>query len=229
MWCKCLISFLPGQKMMKDLEKASMLEGVTEVTPELSSQTKQMPEMTEEEKTRIVEEFKAANLKKIKTSVMKDGVLSPFKESLEQLVLLKKELIEKKDAANEISLNIKNKINNLSKNSAVQINQKELVGADKSVKEYLDLLQNVANEVETELTKYSMLLPDKSPEEVTVWKTEPDDFEQYIQGLTKIIKKYAKNVRKDIAISFSRYCFGFEEQLKRISYIEAYLAAKEKK
>lgn len=215
--------------MIKDLEKKPISDGATEVTAELSSQQKQMPEMTEEEKARIVEEFKTANLKKIKTSAVKDVVLAAFKESLEQLVQLKKELIEKKDAASEISLNIKSKINNLSKNSAIQINQREIADADKSVKDYLDLLQNLANEVDGELTKNSMLLPDKCPDEVTVWKTEPDDFDQYMQGLTKIIKKYSKNVRKDIAISFSRFCFGFQEQLKRINYIEAYLAAKEKK
>lgn len=215
--------------MIKDLEKKPISDGATEVTAELSSQQKQMPEMTEEEKARIVEEFKTANLKKIKTSAVKDVVLASFKASLEQLVQLKKELIEKKDAASEISLNIKSKINNLSKNSAIQINQREIADADKSVKDYLDLLQNLANEVDGELTKYSMLLPDKCPDEVTVWKTEPDDFDQYIQGLTKIIKKYSKNVRKDIAISFSRFCFGFQEQLKRINYIEAYLATKEKK
>jgi len=189
------------------------------------NQPEHVPTAEEQEKMdKIVQQFREENLKKIKVSPVSEALKNEFNEAVESLEFLKKEVLGKKEDAQNLSIAIKARVDSLLKYEEVNINQREYLEAEKSVTKYLDLLQSIVDEVSGEISRYAMLFPtDGQLDEITVWKNDPSDFSEYVEYAVKNIRKYAKSVRKNLVVSYSRYSFGFESQLKKISYLESVL------
>jgi len=121
------------------------------------------------------------------------------------------------------SIFIKDKVASLVTSGKVQIHQDEYKKSEESVTQYAGLLDNIMVEIDSEISYFGLFLGEELPGQVVAWMSEPDDFIAYIKEKVRFIKKYVKSIRKDLNISFSRYNFGFQAQIKRILQVEVYV------
>ena len=117
----------------------------------------------------------------------------------------------------------------MSESKKVRIDKAEFERSEKSAHSYTQLLDGIINELSGEIAYYNVFISDDAPpiEKIPVPIQAPDKIEDYLELQMNGVKRYLKNVKRDIAISFSRYTFGFDEQLKHLTYVESYIKSKE--
>ena len=148
---------------------------------------------------------------------------SLISEILLSLSQLGDEVLLKRDEAVKQSQDIKAKVGLLVESGKVHINQDEYHKSEESVIQYAGLLENIVNEITGEIAFFGLFATNSAPKHVVVWNEDPDNFLEFIKVKVRFIKKYVKSIRKDLNISFSRYNFGFQAQIKRILQVEAYI------
>ena len=134
-------------------------------------------------------------------------------EGIEHLFLLKKEIEQKKDLLSRLSTQVIEKARSLIPEKNFAVNEGDLDQSHKSISEYLDLLEKIHQEILIEIAYFLELFQN---DDTTPHQEAPLGLILKIKG----IKKYTKQIRKDLLVSFSRYQFGFTAQAKRLDYIE---------
>jgi hypothetical protein len=140
--------------------------------------------------------------------------------AVQALAELKVEIESKKTGALEKKNFIKDKIASLRDSGKVNIDENEFKKSEGSVEHFVQLLDKMMHEVDNDGAFYVSLLSDKQPETMYAFNFEPDDFQKLITRRIQSIKKYVKDAKRDLSISYSRYCFGFETQIRQITYVE---------
>ena len=172
----------------------------------------------------LLKELDAVRKKILLIEPISQEIKTKFHEVLESLVALKDEILNKQKEALRRNALIKEKVDLLVLSGKVQVNEEEYQNSEISVKQYATLLQNIIGDIEQELSSSSALISDQVPSHLIVFKYESDSFSEYMQEKIKALKKYIKKIHKDLTISDSRYHFGFDAQMKRITYFEHFVA-----
>lgn len=201
-------------------EEAEIQELLVEDSLELNRREKNL---SAEEYQQFLDSLVAMNKKIIAVKPLETAEGLLVKEVIHCLSDLKSEVLQKRDEALRQSLFIKEKVNLLVNSGKVQIQQDEYRKSEESVNQYAGLLDNIVAEIDSEVNFFQLFLSESLPAQVVAWASEPDDFFAYVKEKTKFIKKYVKSIRKDLNVSFSRYNFGFQAQIKRILHVEAYI------
>ncbi len=139
---------------------------------------------------------------------------------------LKNEIAQKKDGALEKRQLIREKVMALCESGKVNVDQSEFDKSDISVHEFVGLLDRMIEEVDADYLFYNDLLSDAPPATMLVFKVEHGTFEEIIKQRIEMIKRYVKTAKRDLAVSYSRYCYGFEAQIRQILYVEQVLIRK---
>jgi hypothetical protein len=152
-----------------------------------------------------------------------------LKKIIEELVLMRLDIFNKKVEIVTKQTVIKEKIAILAESKKVRIDKAEFERSEKSAHSYTHLLDGIINELSGEIAYYNVFVSDDAPpiDKIPVPLQAPDRIEDYLEVQMNGIKRYLKNVKRDIAISFSRYTYGFDEQLKHLTYVESYIKSKE--
>ncbi len=152
-----------------------------------------------------------------------------LKKVVEELALMRLDIFNKKVEIITKQKLIKEKITFLSESKKVRIDKAEFERSEKSAQSYTHLLDGIINELSGEIAYYNVFVSDEAPpmDKVVVPLQAPDKIEDYLELQMNGVKRYLKNVKRDIAISFSRYTFGFDEQLKHLTIVEAYIKSKQ--
>ena len=152
-----------------------------------------------------------------------------LKKTIDELVSIRLDIFNKKVEIVTKQTLIKEKITLLSESKKVRIDKAEFERSEKSAHSYTQLLDGIINELSGEIAYYNVFISDDAPpiEKIPVPIQAPDKIEDYLELQMNGVKRYLKNVKRDIAISFSRYTFGFDEQLKHLTYVESYIKSKE--
>ncbi len=173
----------------------------------------------------IDQEFSRQSKKILATKLSED-----IKKRLDQAVAILEELhanvLQKNKQALEKNNEIKNMVVELVKSGHIQVNEQEFKRSEESVLEYVGLLDDVKQEIESELSRALIMKNIKEGEECTVWKNSPDNYESFVEDRIKSLKRYARSVQRDLAISYSRYCFGFDSQMKQIDSIRRFVSSR---
>jgi len=168
-----------------------------------------------------VANFERENRKEIIVTALPDQTREKLKEVLDALNALQQEVMFKQAQAIEKNQQIKTRVKVLVESGKVQIDQEEFTRSEASVVRYAEVLYKIIFEVERERGFVDMLLSKEPGTTFQAWKRDSDNFEEYVKGRIKLIKQYVKTVKKNVSVSFSRYCFGFDAQEQRIGYIES--------
>ncbi len=161
--------------------------------------------------------------KKIVCTKLSDELTHRFNDAAALLIALDTEVIEKQHQALEKNNYIKEIVQQLMHDGYIQVNEEEFKRSEESVQKYVDLLNDVRNEIHQEMQRISLMQTAEEGKEFAVWKTAPDEYPLYVEQRIKQLKHYIKSVRRDLNISYSRYCFGFESQMRRIESIQRYV------
>ena len=146
----------------------------------------------------------------------------------ESLLNLKNDVDEKKDYIEKNIKAINEKVEKLTKSNKVKINHKEREQAKENVSRYSMLLDNIAMEIVQELSFFAGILSETPPKAFVVPISFPNSFIVYLAFRIKGGQRYVKNIIKSITVSFSRYRYSFEEQLKRLDVMKHYISEQPK-
>lgn len=111
------------------------------------------------------------------------------------------------------------------------LNTEEYAKSGKSIEQFVELLDKMLEEVEADCEMYRKLEQVGYPEVLVQSAQAPEGVDHIASDLLQrvaTIKQYAKAVNRDLSISYSRYCFGFDEQFKQLDYLE-HIAKKAKR
>lgn len=218
---KDMTSVLPeAQNVVTSEDAIEAQELLVEDSLELNRQRKTL---STEEYQKFLDNLTKTNKKIIKVTPLDLTERRLIEDVLLCLTELKNEVLQKRDESMRQGQFIKDKVESLITSGKVQIHLDEYKKSEESVIQYAGLLDNIVNEIESEINYFCLFISEDLPGQVVAWATEPDDFGTYIKEKVRFIKKYAKSIRKDLNISFSRYNFGFQAQIKRILQVEAYV------
>jgi len=174
-------------------------------------------------KENFLKEFEQNHTKLVDVIEITDDMRGRFQEVLQKLERLLNEVNGRKQLALEKNNFIKTKITKLAATGSVKVNQAEYDQAEESVARYSKVLDDIMNDIKNEAGFFYHSTKLELPNKIRVLNEQPDTFTEVAEGKFKFIRKYMKNIMRDLNVSYSRYCFGFDNQIKRLDYIEAYV------
>lgn len=198
----------------KNVELSDQLESKAE-SPELVE-----PMLNQEQ---FMEKFMQEHFKQVAVGEISPAECVKFQDALNFLLALKAEVAAKRVGSLEKKDFIKSMVAKLKESGRVNIDEAEFNKTEKSVMEFVQLLDKMVAEIDADIEFYTKLLSDTPPSYVMAYKDESDNFKDYLDARMASIKKYAKNAKRDLAVSYSRYCFGFDAQIRQIAYVEQVL------
>ncbi len=151
-----------------------------------------------------------------------------FIQAVEQLKRLKSDVAIKKEHTMMLGMKIRDKVRSLVDTGSIKIDEDEFNRSDVSVHQYAKVLDDITAEIDRDINLYESVLQKNNGETFSVIGSQEKDFPAFIVERTRFVKKYVKDVSKDLAISFSRFCFGFQSQMKRVEYVEFIVSQKPK-
>lgn len=182
------------------------------------------PEVSKEEALEnVVQQLEEQGLKLMPVDEVPSSLVEDSKGIIKELESLKNEILKKKVLAREKSLLIKEKVDFLLNSGKVHVDKSEYEKSEVSVEKYTKLLTTIIAEIDHETAYFTQFTTGEKPNNIVVPQEVNDEFGIFFKKKIKHARKYAKNMRKDLNVSYSRYCFGFDAQLRRISFIESYL------
>jgi len=204
--------------MIMDRDQKSELK--EPITPELSDQT---PEQ-EQERQEKLKQFYAQYFKDIPFGSLTEHVKQLLDGILFLIESLKTEINLKRSGVLEKKSLMQEKLASLKTSSKINVNDAEFDKFHKSIDEYVRLLDSMMQEVERDLAFYQSYLSPNPPAHISVERSAPDAFDAILGERIKMVRKNVKNAKRDLAVSYSRYCYGFEAQMRQIVYVESLLA-----
>ena len=166
-----------------------------------------------------------AQVKNARTKIIAVGLISSeIKKNFSSVVLLIDKLIDqinqKRDGVVSQINEIKKRVDGLMSSGLVQIDENEYKKSEESVKQYTMLLDGICQELAQEKLLLEKFIGDKHPEGVIVGEDTTESFADAAAAKIKAVKHHLKTIDRDLGVSYSRYHFGFESQLRRIIYVE---------
>ncbi len=159
--------------------------------------------------------------KVIEVGTLSEPLKTSFEQVIEKIDSLCADVLNKKEEILSKNSLITKRVDVLLVSEKVQIDQDDYKNSEKSVIQYGVLLDNICAELRDESAWFTLFLSGKSPAHVIVRNDSPSFFDAVAQAKVKGIRGHIKSMNRDLEISFSRYSYGFDEQLKRIAYIES--------
>lgn len=176
-------------------------------------------ELVNDEK--FLDQLAHANKKIIAVNKLTDLSRSQILQVIDELSTLHRDVSKKNNEIQAKSVMIRQKVDALLGSGKVNIDQAEYKKSEASILQYSTMLNNICSELEAEKDFFSLFLSDKCPSHVIVLSKASDCFEEIAAIRVRLLRSYLKTVCRDLSISYSRYSYGFETQLNRISYIES--------
>lgn len=206
-----------------DKKNSKSSENISQDTPQVSLVN---PSQNSTEKS---EEFNPKTQKYIYIKPVDQNFKVKLKKTIDDLVAIRLDIFNKKvEIVNKQNL-IKEKIDFLNESKKVRIDKAAIERSEKSALSYTRLLDGIINELSREIAYYNIFLTDEKPpqDKIVAPLQAPDKIEDFLELQLNGVKRHLKHVKRDIAISFSRYTFGFDEQLKHLTYVESFIKSKE--
>ncbi len=163
------------------------------------------------------------------------AVSAQFEVMLAELREMQQEIEEKERLAHEKNNSIAGRIHVLIDTYKVEINKSHYEHFVRSIATYMQLLRDMHREFAEEIMLCSFVknvqapmlydLPINTELETYKWFLGHDaltevEKERLVLGKIQHVKRYIKTVKKDLRVSFSRYLFGFDAQMKQVERIE---------
>ncbi len=157
--------------------------------------------------------------KKIATTPLPDVVRQAVVEGIALLDTLQQEIAATKQGSMLKRQAIRDKIEALKGHGKVQIDEQRVMVEDDDVKAFVKLLDDMIVELDGDKAMHQLFInpPDR---EFTVLNTDPDSFAEFVLQRVDSMKRHVKIARRDLAVSYSRYCFGFDRQMKQLEHLE---------
>ena len=187
-------------------------------------------EELKQKQEQFLKEFMDKNTKELKVTSISTEFKKEVARIIPELEKTQKEIEEKKQSFVKQYKTVEDKLDILTKEGQIKLNDKDFQKSRDSFKRYEDSLNQVLGEIIADITFYSNLIGENPPQTIKVFKNSTDDAAIYLIAKLKVTKKNIKKITKDVRVSYSRYFVGLEEQVRKLDYLSSYLkSAKNKK
>ncbi|KKQ49047.1 MAG: hypothetical protein US69_C0010G0041 [candidate division TM6 bacterium GW2011_GWF2_38_10] len=170
--------------------------------------------------TDLLAKIKDAHAKIIEVGPISSDIKKNFSSVALLIDNLIKQINQKRDGVISQISEIKKRVSGLMASGLVQIDENEYKKSEESVKQYTALLDGICQELAQEKLLLEKFIGDKHPEGVIVGEDTTESFADAAAAKIKAVKHHLKTIDRDLGVSYSRYHFGFESQLRRIIYVE---------
>jgi len=152
-------------------------------------------------------------------------VAQTLRLALENLQALKAEIIQKIECASQREIALEDRLGRLMRDTGSSDEQRKKVLGE-SVAMYTSLLQGVMAEIDQELMFFTPFTASNHPSVVNVpLGAAHDSSTVFFVRSVKLLKSQSKNIRKYIAVSYSRYMYGFDLQERNLERLEFKISA----
>lgn len=176
---------------------------------------------------KFLEQLTKQKQKVIPVEGLSASLKNEFQQMIDALLEFQGTVVKKRQDISEKRGFIKGKVDRLVELKQIHLNQQEYKKSELGVISYERLLDGVIDSLEFEINYFSSFLNDNPPS-LAIVNEHDVDFSVFVTERVKNTKRYLKTVAKDLQVSYSRYNYGFDEQLKRILYVEALMNASKK-
>ncbi len=188
------------------------------------------PEELKQKQDMFLKEFMDKNTKELKVPSLSQKFKDEASIILKDIEKTNAEIEEKRQSFVKQYKTVENKLNALTKEGQIKLNEDDFKKSQESFVRYENSLHQVLGELSGDMAFYSNLIGDNPPKTIKVFKNSTDDATLYLNEKLKVSKKSIKKILKDVRVSYSRYFVGLEEQVRKLDYLSSYLkAAKNKK
>ncbi len=115
----------------------------------------------------------------------------------------------------------RDQLNTLSDSNSISFNKSALDENEASINHYISLIDKLITEIKEEISLFSLM---NRCNKIYIASADdainPKNALVALEDKVKSIKRYVKNIRQDVNISYSRYSFGLDEQIKQLSYVK---------
>lgn len=189
------------------------------------AEKKLSPKELKKKEEQFLKEFLEKNTKEMLVDHFSDEFKKEIQRVINDLEKSKKEVSEKKQVFVDQHKTVEEKLNALSKEGKIKLNEQDLKKTQTSFIQYEAFLDRTLTEVVGDIEFYSNLISENPPRTIKVFKDSTDDPALYLNQKLRSTKKYIKNILKDVRVSSSRYNVGLQEQIRKLDYLSAYLKA----
>lgn len=177
------------------------------------------PLLTPEQRDAAWQKILAEMTKKIAVTPLPAAVHQQVVDGIALLDALQQEIEATKQGSMRKRQAIREKIELLKEYGKVQIDEERVTVEDDDVKKFVTLLDEMIVELDGDKALHDLFI--NPPEvEFTVLKVDPDNFADYVHQRVESMKRHVKVARRDLAVSYSRYCVGFDRQMKQLEHLE---------
>ena len=180
------------------------------------------------DKEALLKEFLKENTIQVPFIGLNLTLKSKAKLLAKDLDLFFREALDKKNEFAHQSELLKRRMGELIKTGKWNVDKDEYEKTQKGIKKYEALLDSLLKDIEGQLSFFTAFTSDNPPEKIELLKFIASDIDTYFESKIKDTRKFIKNMQKDLRISFSRYNFSFDAQIKHLNYVYAYIKHMEK-
>lgn len=164
--------------------------------------------------------------KSIAVTDLPESLKAPYVHVIQLLGAFKGEISAVKTGALDRKEQVKSKIDALCATGKISYKDFDFSRTEESVGKFIQLLDKMLSEVAQDEQYHASLVASTRPATITILSVQEESFETFVTREIARLRRYVKNARRDLAISYSRFCFGFDEQIKQLAYIESILRNK---
>ena len=162
-------------------------------------------------------------------------VRKAFEMMMNDLFVIQSEIENKQNLANDQNRVIGERITSLVKEYDIEVNRSHYEHFVKSIATYMQLLHDIGREFRDEIILCHHVASLEEPKlydmpvnidlESYKWFLGHDalteeEKQTLLLGKIQQVKRHIKTVKKDLRVSFSRYLYGFDAQMKQVERIE---------
>ncbi|MFA6527648.1 MAG: hypothetical protein WCT20_04455 [Candidatus Babeliales bacterium] len=169
-------------------------------------------------------------------SQLSDELKQQGKHTLTELLLLIEELRHKKAEVAEQLKVMKETLTKIAARGGITFDAEQFKKNEAQVAEYSQTLSSVTEQLSSELYLLSFFVaPEMLDQTSEIFKQINDAAIQngtvhatIVSGKIPMLKQFAKRIKRDVAVSHSRYCYSFDAQMQQLFSIQRALADKTK-
>lgn len=159
-------------------------------------------------------------LKAIDFSVVSDQAIADLHIAISKLAAVKQDLEHRMVETVTKNESIKKRLEALEASGVIQIDHEQSKQFEQSIKTYLGLLYNITLELNEEINFFNPFFAQPRPAMVQVPEVITVDAQAFVRMSAEGMRRHAKTVSKGMLVSYSRYGFSLDSQIKQLNILE---------
>ena len=161
-----------------------------------------------------------SKLKSVDYTNVSERSIADLASSISKLAEVKIELEKRMIEAITKNEEIKKRLESLETAGVIQIDHEQSKHFEQSIKTYLGLLYNITQELTEEIEFFKPFFATPRPATIQIPEQSNFDAADFVKVSAEAMRRHAKTVNKGMVVSYSRYGYSLDSQLKQLSILE---------